>query len=253
MAQEEQAENENEIRFEEYLESKEIYDGQSVLNFLGKAKNISIKGGYHTIKINSHVENLNIEGGFKELSIKAPVDNLTIHGGKSTIYVHNYGEAKVNKFYIMGGNHIIEIFSYVHDLEIHGGINEIKCNYLNSKLDKITTIGGTRDIYLNPETDKCEKIYESGTCNFHKTEVIPEPELYQISLEEGDIGPTTLTNPKKEDQCSICLQNYEENNIVYFLPCTHHFHKTCLKPYFVGKQEKLCPLCKFKINHRLVD
>ena len=31
---------------------------------------------------------------------------------------------------------------------------------------KIKTIGGTRDIYLNPETDKCEKIYDSGTCTF---------------------------------------------------------------------------------------
>ena len=58
---EQNQEEPQEIRFEEYLESKEIYDGQSILNFLGKAKNISIKGGYHTIKINSHVENLDIE------------------------------------------------------------------------------------------------------------------------------------------------------------------------------------------------
>ena len=124
----EDPENFQEERFEEYLESKDIYDGHSLLNFLGKAKNICIKGGYHIIKINSHVENLEIEGGFKELQIKAPVDNLSIRGGKSTIYVHNYGEAKVGKFFVMGGNHIIEIYSYVHDLEIHGGIHEIRCS-----------------------------------------------------------------------------------------------------------------------------
>ena len=51
-----------EIRFEQYLEWKEIYDGHNLLNFLGQAKNINIKGGYHIIKINSHVENLDIEG-----------------------------------------------------------------------------------------------------------------------------------------------------------------------------------------------
>ena len=249
----EDPENFQEERFEEYLESKDIYDGHSLLNFLGKAKNICIKGGYHIIKINSHVENLEIEGGFKELQIKAPVDNLTIRGGKSTIYVHNYGEAKVGKFFVMGGNHLIEIYSYVHDLEIHGGIHEIRCNFINSKLDKIKTIGGTRDIYLNPETDKCEKIFDSGTCNFHKTEVIQEPELYQISLEEGDIVPTVYSKPKEDDQCLICLQDYKSDNIVYFLPCTHHFHKKCLKPYFVGKMEKLCPMCKFKVNNRLAD
>ena len=74
----EDPENFQEERFEEYLESKDIYDGHSLLNFLGKAKNICIKGGYHIIKINSHFENLEIEGGFKELQIKNPVDTLTI-------------------------------------------------------------------------------------------------------------------------------------------------------------------------------
>ena len=242
-----------EIRFEQYLESKEIYDGHNLLNFLGQAKNINIKGGYHIIKINSHVENLDIEGGFKELQIKAPVDNLTIHGGKSSIFIHNYGDAKVTKFYIMGGNHLIEIHSYVHELEIHGGINEIKCNYVNSKIDKIKTIGGSRNIYLNPETDKCEKIYESGTCNFQKTEPVNEGDLYQISLEDGDIAPTPYTNPKEDDQCSICLDNYLKDNKVYFLPCTHHYHKDCLRKYFETKPEKKCPLCQHKIENRLID
>ena len=246
-------EEQQEIRFEEYIESKELYDGQNILNFLAKAKNISIKGGYHTIKINSHVENLDIEGGFKELHIKGPVDNLTIHGGKSIIYVHNYEDAKVDKFYIMGGNHTVEILSYVHELEIHGGIRVIKCNYINSKLDKITTIGGTRDIYLNPETDRCEKIFDSGTCNFHKTEEKDEPIEIQQYLEEGSIAPTILTNPKEDKNCSICLQSYDEDKIVYFLPCTHYFHKKCLKPFFKGKTEKFCPECKFRIKHKLID
>ena len=242
-----------EIRFDVAIDSKEIYDGHNLLNFRAKAKNITIKGGYHIIKINSTVENLDIEGGFKELHIKGHVNNLTIHGGKSTIYIHNYGDAEVDKFYIMGGNHLIEIHSHVHDLEIHGGVNEIKCNYPNSKLDKIKTIGGTRDIYLNPETDKCEKIYDSGTCNFHKTEIVEEPELYQISLEDGDIGSVIYKNPKAEDNCIICLENYVGDNVVYFLPCTHHFHKKCLTKCFAEKLEKFCPICKFKVNNRLVD
>jgi hypothetical protein len=250
----EQNQEENqEIRFEEYIESKEIYDGQNILNFLAKAKNISIKGGYHTIKINAHVEHLDIEGGFKELHIKAPIDKLTIHGGKSNIYVHNCEDAKVDKFYMMGGNHLVEILSYVHDLEIHGGVNIIKCNYINSKIDKITTIGGTRDIYLNPETDKCEKISDSGTCNFHKTEVEDEPIEIQQFLEEGSIAPTILTNPKSDVTCVICLQNYNEDREVYFLPCTHYFHKKCLKPYFQGKIERFCPECKTQVRHNLVD
>ena len=42
--------------------------------------------------------------------------------------------------------------------------------------------------------------------------VIPN-ELYQISLEDGDIFPIEYKTPKPEDQCLICLSNYNKNNI----------------------------------------
>ena len=164
-----------EKRFEEKIESLSIYDTYEILNFLSEAKDISIKGGNHIIKVNNTIENLEIGGGYIELHVKAPINNLKICGGQSKIYVHNFGNAKVDTFYIKGGNHTVEILTYVHELELHGGVNIIKCNYINSKIDKIKTIGGVRDIYLNPETDKCEKVFDSGTCNFNKNEVIEDP------------------------------------------------------------------------------
>ena len=176
-----------EKRFEEKIESLSIYDTYEILNFLSEAKDISIKGGNHIIKVNNTIENLEIGGGYIELHIKAPINNLKICGGQSKIYVHNFGNAKVDTFYIKGGNHTVEILTYVHELELHGGVNIIKCNYINSKIDKIKTIGGVRDIYLNPETDKCEKVFDSGTCNFHKTEVIEDPIEFQAFLYEGNI------------------------------------------------------------------
>ena len=249
-------ENQDEMpekRFTEDIESLAIYDSYEILNFKAKAKDISIKGGNHVIKINNTIENLEIEGGYKEIHIKAPVNNLTIKGGQSKIYVHDFEDAKVDKLYIKGGNHVVEIVSSVNDLELHGGVNIIRCNYINSKINKITTIGGVRDIYLNPETDKCEKKFESGVCNFHKTEVKEDPIEFQAFLYEGDIGPTTLTNPKEDARCSICLQNYNEDKVVYFLPCAHYFHKNCLKPFYAGKIENFCPECKFKFRNNLVD
>ena len=242
-----------EKKFEEKIESLSIYDTYEILNFLSEAKDISIKGGNHIIKVNNTIENLEIGGGYIELHVKAPINNLKICGGQSKIYVHNFGNAKVDTFYIKGGNHTVEILTYVHELELHGGVNIIKCNYINSKIDKIKTIGGVRDIYLNPETDKCEKVFDSGTCNFHKTEVIEDPIEFQAFLYEGNIGPTTLTNPKADARCSICLQNDDEDKVVYFLPCAHYFHKNCLKPFYEGKKERFCPECKFKFRNNLVD
>jgi len=69
--------------------------------------------------------------------IKAPVNNLTIKGGQSKIYVHDFEDAKVDKLYIKGGNHVVEIVSSVNDLELHGGVNIIRCNYINSKINQM--------------------------------------------------------------------------------------------------------------------
>ena len=252
-----------EIKFEQKLEEKIISSGQNLLNFLGKAKKIVINGGYHIIKINSHVETLEIIGNFKELHIKAPVDNLTINGGKSNIYVHDYMDSNVNKFYIIGGNNLIEIHSIVEDLEIIGGINEIKCNYINSKINKLTAKGGKQEIYLNIETDKCEKDCLPGAINFHLTEIIKEDFSYHIELEDADIVPINYIKPKDDkdytvvDHCIICLTDFIESDKIYILPCLHRFHTDCLKQYFEMKEKEglrhACPSCYLKINGHLID
>ena len=204
------------------------------------------------IKIANHMENLQMIGE-RELHIKAPVDNITIHGGKTKIYIHDINNAKVYKIYIKGGENKIEILSYVHKLEIYGGCTTIKCNYINSKIDKIITIGGTRNIYLNPATNKCMKNVKGGICDFHTT----QPEEPPISLiykdGEGSIAPTIYNKKKKDELCSICVDNYIKQNEVYVLPCMHIFHKECLLAWFKGKKHKLCPNCKFEVKNKIVQ
>ena len=252
-----------EIKFEQKLEEKVITGGQNLLNFLGKAKKVVINGGYHIIKINSHVETLEITGSFKDLLIKAPVDNLTIYGGKSNIYVHDYMDSHVKKFYIIGGSHLIDIHSKVEDIEIHGGVNEIKCNYENSKINKLIAKGGKQEIYLNKKTDKCEKDCLPGAINFHLTEIIKEDLSYHVELEEQDIVPVNYIKPKDEKDdtvikhCVICLSDFTESDKIYILPCTHRFHISCLKEFFETKEKEglrhVCPTCNIKINGRLID
>ena len=46
--------------------------------------------------------------------------------------------------------------------------------------------------------------------------------------------------------CAICLKAYEVSNKVFFLPCKHHFHIECIKPWF--ETNHICPCCRFDVN-----
>jgi len=42
--------------------------------------------------------------------------------------------------------------------------------------------------------------------------------------------------------CIICIDNYEDENIITTLSCNHSFHTECLKEWL--KKKKECPYCK---------
>ena len=246
MADQEQEIEEEKIT--EFIENKEIKGGKTNLNIAGKAKLITIKGGKHILKITSHIDTLDIFGGYRELNIKSSIDNLIIRGGISKIYVHNFGDTKVNKLDIFGGTHEIYIYLFVNELSIRGGESKVICNYQYSKINKIITVGGKRDIYLNPNTNNAIKQNEGGTCNIHNTEIIPEPSWYQDSISDNEI-PITVVQKQMKEPCVICLNEIKIGEEVYFLPCIHCFHTTCLKEW--AKKSKTCPNCKFEIKNKL--
>ena len=240
-----------ETKITEIIELKEIQGGKTNLIIDGGAKKIDIKGGSHQIKINSHVESLSVFGGYREINIKSKLDNLTVHGGISKIYVHHFGDAEVNEINITGGNHEIIIYSYVNELNIRGGITKVTCNYEHSRINKIKSIGGQRDFYLNPNTEKAEQQNEGGTCNIHKTGIIPEEIWYQDSLTDNEIPITTIIEEKLHEPCSICLNEIKKGEEVYFLPCIHCFHILCLRKWV--KSHKSCPTCKFQLKNKLAE
>ena len=57
-----------------------------------------------------------------------------------------------------------------------------------------------------------------------------------------DVGK--LTEDKK--RCSICLENYKNNDDSIILPCIHIFHAECIKKWM--KNKNTCPICKNKIE-----
>ncbi|KAJ4460880.1 putative Serine/threonine-protein kinase Nek1 [Paratrimastix pyriformis] len=48
--------------------------------------------------------------------------------------------------------------------------------------------------------------------------------------------------PAEKRTCTICLESYEEEEHVTFLPCLHCFHESCIARWLA--QNSQCPLCK---------
>lgn len=242
--------NDNEVketRITEFLELKQIIGGETNLNILGKANKIDIKGGSHHLTISSPVDNLTIFGGYRELNIRSFVDTLNIFGGISKIIVYNYGNTKVNNFNITGGNHEITIYSYVNELNLKAGVCKIKCNFENSRINKIKSMGGIKDIFLNQNTDKAFKESKGGTFNIHKTGILPEPIYFEDK--NAEIPITIFSGQKVKDSCAICLGDFVKGEKVYYLPCIHCFHVDCLREW--NKKNNTCPNCKFEIKIKL--
>ncbi|KAK8822710.1 hypothetical protein WA556_001603, partial [Blastocystis sp. ATCC 50177/Nand II] len=51
--------------------------------------------------------------------------------------------------------------------------------------------------------------------------------------------------------CSICFEEFKENDPVSILPCNHCFHYKCITPW-LGNKSVCCPVCK-KCPYRGVD
>ena len=237
-----------EEKIENYIETKEIEGGKTKVNIKGGAKTVKIKGGVHTLKISSPVETIEAFAGTRDIIIKNKVDKLIIKGGISNIIVHNINDTVVKYIEIIGGKHDITIYSTVEEINIKGGITKVTCNFINSKLNKIKSVGGQRDFYLNENTDQATKENEGGTCNIHKTDIVPEPPDYQDQVLEHEI-PKTVLNKTLEEKCNICLSELKKDESVYFLQCLHKFHCTCLKEWV--KKSKTCPNCKYELKNKL--
>ncbi len=76
-----------------------------------------------------------------------------------------------------------------------------------------------------------------------------DPNLVQ-SLNSVPYSPTTFHSLSGDDDasCVICLCDYEPGEQILFLPCKHHFHRSCIQTWL--SLDKSCCLCKQDIDAR---
>jgi len=57
-----------------------------------------------------------------------------------------------------------------------------------------------------------------------------------------------VVDNKCNNICSICLEEYKEEELLIKLKCNHMYHKKCLEPWF-NNNNNSCPLCRCKIDN----
>ncbi|KAF7274844.1 hypothetical protein GWI33_012491 [Rhynchophorus ferrugineus] len=50
--------------------------------------------------------------------------------------------------------------------------------------------------------------------------------------------------------CTVCLNNFEDKEILKVLPCNHEYHNSCIDRWL--SNNRTCPLCRFDLR-RIID
>ena len=53
--------------------------------------------------------------------------------------------------------------------------------------------------------------------------------------------------PRSPSTCSICIDQFKENEVIRIMPCQHQFHKKCVDPWILNYRKE-CPLCRQLIH-----
>jgi len=87
-----------------------------------------------------------------------------------------------------------------------------------------------------------QRIYRLNQINIneriHRNQI---PQKYIIKIKEYKLNEDL----EESDNCSICLENYNKDNIINVLKCGHKYHKDCIDDWINDNNN--CPLCRLSL------
>ena len=105
-------------------------------------------------------------------------------------------------------------------------------------------------VYVNPDSinvENIEHLFEPVRVTIDEKDMA----IFLTSFKYNEIlQPEELKNIKVKDQtiCSICISNYENEEMVSYLnTCNHLFHTTCINKWLTDFNHK-CPVCRLSAN-----
>lgn len=72
--------------------------------------------------------------------------------------------------------------------------------------------------------------------------VLNNDDFYKLNYKEY-----LFVEEPKEKRCSICLDDFNDKDLVYLLECKHLFHKICIDEWLT-KYNYNCPICRKKLG-----
>ncbi|CAN6270778.1 unnamed protein product [Urochloa humidicola] len=100
--------------------------------------------------------------------------------------------------------------------------------------------GETLKKFARGEDDECcinsSMDETAGTVLKHVVEKL-QCSVYSGPCSREDIFP---------EACAICLEDYDNGDMIRHLPCKHEFHKTCIDSWLT-KWGTFCPICKLEV------
>ena len=87
-----------------------------------------------------------------------------------------------------------------------------------------------------------QRIYRLNQINIneriHRNQI---PQKYIIKIKKYKLNEDL----EESDNCSICLENYNKDNIINVLKCGHKYHKDCIDDWINDNNK--CPLCRLSL------
>ena len=80
------------------------------------------------------------------------------------------------------------------------------------------------------------------------------PENVKFKVKESEIKKikTVKKNKIKNEQCSICCENYDDKNNIKLMPCCNaDIHENCLRKWF--SENYKCPFCRHIYEHERIN
>ena len=74
--------------------------------------------------------------------------------------------------------------------------------------------------------------------------VVGSPRWFQFLRANGHIA--SGSHDRAGDECAICCENFEDEDVVVVLRCAHAFHDHCAIPWL--RMHATCPICRMDVN-----